>query len=453
MNRSTPAHPSLSRLRILAYATGSIGAGLYSTVPGILLLYYMTQSLGLPVSMASLVVLVPKLAVVFIDPLIGTVSDGMTSRWGRRRPFLLSGALLSGLTFVLLFSLPALGSHVATALLMGVAYFATSISFSIFAVPYVAMPAELAPDSKTQSALIGTRMFFMFAGVLSAAVFAPVLVDTFGGGSRAYSRMALILAGLSTTSMLISATLSPASPDPVHRRPLEARDIVRIFAHIPFSLSLLTYAVAITATAVTSAAVPYFMVFSLARPESDIAIVFLSQILICLALMPVWSLVAPRIGPARTLAVACLISACGSLAFRLLTPESSLVTIAVTGAINGVGLAGVQVAAFALLAQLTNHLNHRMEGRFEGIITGLWTATEKLALAVGPTICAVTLSLGGFVSKTGRELLPDTAIQATMEAMSSVPAVIALVAAGLIFLYRGMLTDGVACETTSIHTR
>ncbi|WP_396275148.1 MFS transporter, partial [Hyphomonas sp.] len=64
-----PASPSWGR--ILGYAAGSVGAGVYSTVPGILLLYFMTQVLLLPVALASLAVLLPKLVVIAVDPLIG----------------------------------------------------------------------------------------------------------------------------------------------------------------------------------------------------------------------------------------------------------------------------------------------------------------------------------------------------------------------------------------------
>ena len=96
---------------LLAYAAGSVGTGIYSTVPGILLLYYMTQALGLPVTLASLVILIPKAAIILLDPLIGSWSDRLSSRHGRRRPFLLAGGLTSGATFVALFSLPLGACH------------------------------------------------------------------------------------------------------------------------------------------------------------------------------------------------------------------------------------------------------------------------------------------------------------------------------------------------------
>src|SRR5579872_2074954 len=125
---------------VLGYAAGSLGMGVYSTVPGILLLYYMTQVLALPVAMASLAVLLPKLVILVAEPTIGAWSDGLRSRWGRRRPFLFAGAVLGAATFVLLFNVPQQADPLATFAAVSLAYLAASLAFSLFAVPYVALP-------------------------------------------------------------------------------------------------------------------------------------------------------------------------------------------------------------------------------------------------------------------------------------------------------------------------
>jgi GPH family glycoside/pentoside/hexuronide:cation symporter len=94
--------PPLRRRLCIAYGAGSVGAGIFSTIPGLLLLFYLTDTLAVPAGLAGLAVFVPKLWDIITDPIVGAWSDRTSSRWGRRRPFLLAGALTLPPCFVAL---------------------------------------------------------------------------------------------------------------------------------------------------------------------------------------------------------------------------------------------------------------------------------------------------------------------------------------------------------------
>ena len=105
---------SLGRRTYLGYALGSVGTAGFSTVPGLLLAYYLTNSLGVAAALAALVVLVPKLWDVVFLPIVGTMSDRSAQRRRSRRPFLLIGGLALPIVFVLMFAAPAgLGTGVS----------------------------------------------------------------------------------------------------------------------------------------------------------------------------------------------------------------------------------------------------------------------------------------------------------------------------------------------------
>ena len=72
---------------LLLYAVGSVGTGLFSSVTGILLLFFMTDTLGIAAATAGLVLFIPKFWDVVFDPLVGIASDRTHSRWGRRQPY------------------------------------------------------------------------------------------------------------------------------------------------------------------------------------------------------------------------------------------------------------------------------------------------------------------------------------------------------------------------------
>lgn len=77
---------AVSRGVRLGYGVGSFCTATVSTVPGLLLLYYMTNFLAVPAWLAGVVVTAPKVWDLVVNPLIGRWSDRTRSRLGPRRP-------------------------------------------------------------------------------------------------------------------------------------------------------------------------------------------------------------------------------------------------------------------------------------------------------------------------------------------------------------------------------
>jgi Na+/melibiose symporter-like transporter len=133
------------------YSLGSLVTGALGTIPGQLLLPYLTDTLGVAAGVAGLLVLLPKAWDVLVNPVAGRISDGWTSALGPRRPFLLGGGLAVAVLFALIFAGPLhLGTEAAT--YVAVPFLATASGYAFFQVPYVAMPAEMTDsyDERTQ---------------------------------------------------------------------------------------------------------------------------------------------------------------------------------------------------------------------------------------------------------------------------------------------------------------
>nr|BFE83015.1 hypothetical protein GCM10020093_056160 [Planobispora longispora] len=85
---SAPGSPSgvtVPRQVRIGYGVGSVCTATFSTVPGLLLLFYMTNVLAIPAWIAGLVAFLPKVWDVVINPWVGQRSDRTVSRFGARR--------------------------------------------------------------------------------------------------------------------------------------------------------------------------------------------------------------------------------------------------------------------------------------------------------------------------------------------------------------------------------
>src|SRR5690606_6302177 len=89
MPQASPASPApLPAATVRGYALGGVASGTFGTVPGILLMPYLTDVIGISAALAGLVVFVPKAWDFLLNPVAGRISDRSTNPAGRRRPFL-----------------------------------------------------------------------------------------------------------------------------------------------------------------------------------------------------------------------------------------------------------------------------------------------------------------------------------------------------------------------------
>ena len=88
------------------FGSGSISEGTKNTAFNVFLLFYYNQVLGLPGTLSGGAIFLALCVDAVTDPLVGSISDNLHSRWGRRHPFMYVSALPMAICFYLLFSPP-----------------------------------------------------------------------------------------------------------------------------------------------------------------------------------------------------------------------------------------------------------------------------------------------------------------------------------------------------------
>jgi GPH family glycoside/pentoside/hexuronide:cation symporter len=115
----------------------------------------LNLGLGMNPALVGLVGTIPRLLDAFTDPLIGYTSDKARTQYGRRRPFIFFGALVSGLLFALMFQL-----HKEHGEMFNFWYFLIIqcffvVSFAFYAIPWIALGFEMTPDYHERTRLQG----------------------------------------------------------------------------------------------------------------------------------------------------------------------------------------------------------------------------------------------------------------------------------------------------------
>jgi len=169
----------LSRRTKLVYGVGDTGFSLTSTILGAYFAIFMTDIVGITPGIAAAAIFIGRSWDYINDPLFGHISDRTRTRWGRRRPFLLFGALPFALTFTMLWWRPPWENVFALAVYYAVAYIFYEASATLIYMPYFALTPELTSDYDERTALTTYRMFFSILGSLLAFTIPLAIVGSF----------------------------------------------------------------------------------------------------------------------------------------------------------------------------------------------------------------------------------------------------------------------------------
>ncbi|MFS0853057.1 MFS transporter [Microbacterium sp. 179-I 3D4 NHS] len=447
---STEARPERASVRLSArilwlYALGSLGTGGYATLPGLVLTYFLTDNLGVAALAAGAIVTAAKIWDVVIDPLIGAASDRQLARTGSRRGFMVTGALTLPVFFALTFAVPPSWGPVAGAVCVMLAFLATATAFSLFQVPYVALPAELTDGYDERTRLLGWRVVVLTASILLFGAGGPALRNAGDDPVLGYLIMGIAAGVAIGVGMLIASRTADAAaarraaePAPAAPAPGIAEQYAAGFRALrrsqPFRALLGTFVLQALATGTMLAGAQYVATWVL-RSEDAVTFVFVALVGPALVATPAWTAVARRTGKERAFAAASVLfaAAAASLTLAVWSPGP---WIYASVAVAGIAYAGLQSLPMAMLPDVISHHERDHGVGQAGTFTGVWTAGETVGFALGATAVSLTLAATGYVSAVAGEtaVQPDAAITGIVLSFSILPA--ALMLASLVPLAR-----------------
>ena len=134
----------------------------------------LNMILGINAFWVGVVLAIPLLWDAITDPIMGNLSDNFKSKYGRRRPFILLGAVLMGITFASIWMIPMHWSDAGKLAWFLVTSLLFYTSYTIFSVPFIALTYEMTPDYDERTSVQGYVTFWNRLGEMTYMALIPL---------------------------------------------------------------------------------------------------------------------------------------------------------------------------------------------------------------------------------------------------------------------------------------
>ena len=391
-----PGRDVPARIRF-GYATGDLGISIAYFAFGFFFLFYLTDIVGLAPSVAGVVVLIGKLWDGINDPLIGMLSDRTRSRHGRKRVYLLYGAVPFGVSFVVLWMIPPGAPVPATVALAIVLVLLFATTYSAVGVPYQALVPVITGDYDERTRLVGLKAIFSAVGAVLGGAIALVISDRTDVGS-ALQIMAAVFGIAITVSVLVAARavrgMSGSDRHPISPVPLT--HYVRLLAE-PNVAVLMTYkALAAVATGVLTASLPFFALHVVGSGSLSTISVAIYTV-VGAAMVPLWVRRARTTDKRRLVLVANIAAGIVLVVIAASAADGSSLVLLIGSVALGMAMSAHLVIPPSLVPDLVDWYEYERGERHESVFFGLWMTVHQLGLGVAGFLLGVLLQLFGYV--------------------------------------------------------
>jgi GPH family glycoside/pentoside/hexuronide:cation symporter len=414
LDEQEPPEQNLSIIAKLIYGSGDGGRASFNTLRQIFYAIFLTDVVGIDPRLASIAALVSILWDAINDPIVGSLSDNVRTRWGRRRPFLLVFAIPFALAFVLLWWAPPWQTQIALVAHVTLAYMLSDTIQTLITVPYLALTPEIAKDYDERTSLTSFRMFFNLVASLLTAVLAPTLIDHFVTSGmtlqQSYLTMAAIFGGAAILPFLLIFALLKEKEAPALIPPEEMtfkRTLLELWQNRPFRYATGVYVLNWIAFDIVALMVPYFLLYWIAQGDllakfsllgqniSLESIVLGAIFIIAILTLPFWNWLAKKRSKTEAYIIGASIWAVLQIFVFLLAPEQKGFMV-LLAALIGITTSNAHIIPEAIFPDVIDWAELKTNNRREGMYYGSINFIRKLASAIAIFLALQVLGWFGY---------------------------------------------------------
>jgi glycoside/pentoside/hexuronide:cation symporter, GPH family len=414
------------------YGIGDIGNAIVnSAVQFFLLKFYTDGALILP-ALAGSALLIGKIWDAINDPLIGWFSDRATSPLGKRRVFMIFGAIPLGLSIALLWFVPPGLSSLMAFIWIAFTFILFDTLWTLTNVPYYALTSELTDDYDERSTLTAYRMVLAVPAYLVGAALTPAIVGLFAVQSSGYAAIGIVYGVIAASTLLLAAfgirERRAAVETKNTSQPLQS--LLATFQNNAFVRLCAAYVVVNLAFALIKTLMVYFLQYQLDMAAETPLVMGLMLISVTVSLL-VWKKISLKLDKGPTYAVGMAIGAL-AVALTFFLPAQPTMLIYGVAVLAGIGFGAQWVFPWAMVADVADVDLAKTGQHRSGMYYGVWGLATKFSEALAIAGSGWILTGFGYVPNVAQS---HQALLGIRLFFGPVPAVIILVALPLLIWY------------------
>lgn len=394
----------LSPFKCAAYGTGMSGVNFVSLMVVQWAMYYYAPPKGsgevplIPIALFSLAVVIGHVVDAAANPVIGFLSDGTRTRWGRRIPFIALGSPVLSLVFILLWFPPVQGTSITNFYYFTVMISLFFLMYAVVGCPYAALMPDIARTSQERMGLAMYGMIFGTFGVVTVMIGSGPLIQKFG-----YKPTGFLMGCLSLLCFVIVAAFIRERPDARLRDAPKLPFIaaLRIMAsNRPYLIYLIACSFLKLAFNIFFSTLPYFITVLMGGTKGEVWKYMLGHgAFTGIAFIFVQS-VAKRLGKERVFRICLLIISAVMPATVLIGRINHILPAAYTGfivfSLLGIPFVADYVLRPAIFGDIIDYDEKKSGIRREAIYTGFQGMFDKISISLTFVIIGILFHTFGF---------------------------------------------------------
>ena len=160
----------------MAFGSGHLANQLFPAALGVFMVV-LIMSLNMNPILAGILGALPRLLDALTDPIMGFISDNTRSKWGRRKPYILIGSVITGVAFMVMWQLNPEASQTFNFFYFLVVSIFFYLGYTIFATPLIGLGYELTPDYNERTRLMAVSQWMGQIAWMIAPWFWVIIYD------------------------------------------------------------------------------------------------------------------------------------------------------------------------------------------------------------------------------------------------------------------------------------
>jgi len=420
----------LSRRTKFLYGIGDTGFSLTSTILGAYFAIFLTDVVGIAPTIAAAAIFIGRSWDYINDPLIGHISDRTRTRWGRRRPFLLFGALPFALAFLLLWVRPPFQNPVALAAYYALAYLIFDAAATFVYMPYFALTPELTQDYDERTQLTSYRMFFSILGSLVAFTIPLFIIGNFTPeNAPRVLLMGAVFSAASVVPLLLTFFGTRERTEYMEMKQPNLWESLRAARkNRPFVFGATIFLLTWVSVNILETTLLYFVKY-VAQKEAQSDLIMATIFVTAIVVLPFWNWAAQHWSKRQAYIGGIAFWALVQIVLITVTAATPLGYILFLCVLAGIGVSAAHVLPWSIIPDAVEWDELNTGERHEGMFYSLITLMQKIASSVAIPLALVVLDKTGYQPNLAQQ--SQQALFGIRLVIGPIPAL--LLCAGIVF--------------------